>query len=85
MKKILCKVTEVKLNTDFYGSDFYDNYETPKVGDEIVVERQDWYPFKENGSDGEGTYPKHLDQQAIDSGKSNILYYTKLEQLSIIE
>lgn len=85
MKKILCKITSVEPNFEDYGEDFFTDYSMPKVGQNIIVERQEWYPFSVGGLDGESTVPRG---GFLKDKNGNIcerfLYYTTLEQVSIV-
>ncbi len=86
MKNILCRITAVEPNFDDYGEDFFSDYEMPQVGQIVIVERPDWYLFSVGGKDGESTVPRGIlpkDKNGIPSGR--VLYYTRLEQISIVE
>jgi len=85
MKKILCRITAVEPNFDDYGEDFFIDYEMPQVGQIIIVEREDWYPFAIGGNDGQSTVPREMlpNKKGLPCGR--VLYYTRLEQISIVE
>lgn len=59
----------------------------PKVGDEVIIERDDWYPFSVGSFDGESTVPS-IDALLRDvNGQEckRFLYYTRFEQISILD
>lgn len=83
-KKILCKIVDVQLNLLNYDHNTFANIDMPTVGDNVLVEREFWYPFKVGSLDNESILPRIALKNKQGLASKEWLYTIYLQQMEEI-